>query len=698
MTAHTGDSITIGDYIYEYIENTGQYADWGLHARVVDTTKTSYGAIQNPVTLNGSTLYVRVMSSCFSMCENMTSAPEIPSTVELLDNCFEWCTSLETAPVIPASATSVGGMFSNCENLRGKVVINSSTLSEYNWMFNGIEHHIVLYGTSTQLQDIVDESPSRIAEYIHYPWELSASISASRQLTDMMTVNIYIYATSNYGSYTDHHMVRQTKLYKDGNQISATFRPINGYSNIWPYFDEDNYEVTLKAEIPIGSSASSFYAEVYDEYGSVRTSTVTVPEYILPSVDFDVYRTNNSGTKDDEGTYGLIQATISYTSAIANLVAPTVKTGSTDISSNVTWYTTTPPYGVSSTSISDWSTVVYSGQTPPTVYGLINGSFSQASSYQITLIAEDNKGGQSTPITQTLSTAYYTIDFLAGGKEIAFGLPANDSLTTNQQNVGLFKCGMEAKFNEEVVFNEDVTIAQDLAASNFVATQNITTPQIIVTGLVGEIKMWAGKTVPNGWLECNGDVQLISDYPLLAKVLELSWGTPTIVDSSDTTVNLNKFYFEKINGYYIFIQNPTGSPVAEGWYESSTFYLPNLNGKVPVGQDTSDVDFSNVGGSGGSKYVQAHTHAVSTQPAFTIPNHTHTGYYRKDNSTGGGADRIGHSGAYAASGIVITPSSGGGGACTRTTNVAIGAVSGATTGSSGNLQPYAVVKYIICAA
>ena len=92
------------------------------------------------------------------------------------------------------------------------------------------------------------------------------------------------------------------------------------------------------------------------------------------------------------------------------------------------------------------------------------------------------------------------------------------------------------------------------------------------------------------------------------------------------------------------------------------------------------------GDTGGSKYMQAHTHGF-TQPK--IPNHTHTGYYRKDNTIGGGADRLGHSGAYSASNITITPSSGGGGSCT---GGAVGAVSGATTGNADNMQPYIVVN------
>ena len=64
----------------------------------------------------------------------------------------------------------------------------------------------------------------------------------------------------------------------------------------------------------------------------------------------------------------------------------------------------------------------------------------------------DTAQGSSTPITQILSTAYYTIDFKAGGKEIAFGSPANDDLTDidgkDCSDIGLFKCEMNTLFND----------------------------------------------------------------------------------------------------------------------------------------------------------------------------------------------------------------------------------------------------------
>ena len=100
---------------------------------------------------------------------------------------------------------------------------------------------------------------------------------------------------------------------------------------------------------------------------------------------------------------------------------------------------------------------------------------------------------------------------------------------------------------------------------------------------------------------------------------------------------------------------------------------------------------------GGNKdaIIPYHNHSTAiTQPTFTIPNHTHKGYYRKDNTVGGKADRIGHAGAHAASDIVTTPSSGGGGACTRTTNVAVTVNYAGTDGNTtdANMQPYIIVN------
>jgi len=90
---------------------------------------------------------------------------------------------------------------------------------------------------------------------------------------------------------------------------------------------------------------------------------------------------------------------------------------------------------------------------------------------------------------------------------------------------------------------------------------------------------------------------------------------------------------------------------------STTFNLPNLKGRVPVGLDTSQTEFNTMGKTGGHKDLQAHTH--------TFPNADSRGAWVGIASTAGGA---------------ATWSS---------------ATSSTGTGNAGNLQPYQVVNYII---
>ena len=92
---------------------------------------------------------------------------------------------------------------------------------------------------------------------------------------------------------------------------------------------------------------------------------------------------------------------------------------------------------------------------------------------------------------------------------------------------------------------------------------------------------------------------------------------------------------------------------------STTFNLPNLKGRVAVGQDTTQTEFDTIGEIGGSKYLQAHNHN------FIVGNI----YYQT-----GGTNAI----------VPVNPP-GAGSIETSTTG----------TGDSGNLQPYQVVCYII---
>ena len=147
--------------------------------------------------------------------------------------------------------------------------------------------------------------------------------------------------------------------------------------------------------------------------------------------------------------------------------------------------------------------------------------------------------------------------------------------------------------------------------------------------MAGEIKMWAGDTIPDGWLLCDGSEVSKTTYPNLYEAIGDLWGVPS---------------------------------------SSSNFKLPNLAGKVPVGYNSADTDFTPVGHTDGEK-----THKLTIAE---MPSHSHSrNYYSSDWCANG--TKSGYHGSDTGT-KKVTGSTGG-------------------NGAHNNLQPYAVVKYIICA-
>ena len=181
---------------------------------------------------------------------------------------------------------------------------------------------------------------------------------------------------------------------------------------------------------------------VTDSRGQTTTKTldpISVNGYVAPSVSFDVERTDSTGAPEDEGTYGLIEATLTFTDVVADAVAPSVvltDDAGTQTTPTVTWYTD----DTLTTSVT-WSSL----SSGDTVYGIFSGLSTQHS-YQVSVRPRDSEG-TGTAVTQTIGAAFYTVDFLAGGHGIAFGKPAS--------NVG-FECAMDATF-EETLTAQDMT-------------------------------------------------------------------------------------------------------------------------------------------------------------------------------------------------------------------------------------------------
>lgn len=148
---------------------------------------------------------------------------------------------------------------------------------------------------------------------------------------------------------------------------------------------------------------------------------------------------------------------------------------------------------------------------------------------------------------------------------------------------------------------------------------------------IGSVLPYAGTIIPANWLLCNGSEISRTDYSQLFNVIGTKYGT------------------------------------GDG---STTFNLPNLKGRVPVGQDSTQSEFSTLGKTGGEKTV--------TLTVDQMPSHNHSTNIGTALSTDSGGYRVGESGVVKINDNISRNSDSQGGGQAH-----------------NNLQPYIVQKYII---
>lgn len=214
---------------------------------------------------------------------------------------------------------------------------------------------------------------------------------------------------------------------------------------------------------------------------------------------------------------------------------------------------------------------------------------------------------------------------------------------------------------------------------------------------VGTVQMWAGSSsAPEGWLVCDGSGYSPETYPKLFATISNAYG------------------------------GTVGAPL-----------LPNLKGRIPVGQDAAQGEFDTIGEAGGEKTV-ALTEAQLAAHAHALPNHVHSiahdhgaftsgagsahshgpgtlsGYYRMrtDDDSGSaarGAVEYLYSAYNSNNGAVVINAGATATESAHTHSIDVPAFSGnsgdptslpdtetvGTGAAHNNLQPYLVMRYII---
>jgi len=163
-------------------------------------------------------------------------------------------------------------------------------------------------------------------------------------------------------------------------------------------------------------------------------------------------------------------------------------------------------------------------------------------------------------------------------------------------------------------------------------------PELLVP--VGVVLAYGSSNAPHGWLNCLGQEVLRADYPSLFAVIGTTYGA------------------------------------GDG---STTFNLPNLAGRVAVGQGSGlGLTPRSMGATGGVE-----THALNTSE---MPSHSHT-----SNAVGGTIGLITADGAYTAINVdssAVEPNVYSAPAALSINNAGEGA-------AHNNVQPFVVLNYII---
>lgn len=219
----------------------------------------------------------------------------------------------------------------------------------------------------------------------------------------------------------------QTKTYGTNLTLSSTIPTRAGYA-FKGWATSSTGAVAYQAGGTYSANAAVTLYAVWELLGNVKIES------------YSAIRCDSSGNALDEGTYGKFTCTYILSGQGVNEGSVTGRYRASDVSTwsnitNITQGDHIKAEGVASLSVN--------------VSCLIS-NLSQDKSYLIELTVTDSYGNTAIA-SDYISQAYFTMDFLAGGKGIGIGTVA--SCDESKHPNGLLTCGMDALFNGTVNIN-----------------------------------------------------------------------------------------------------------------------------------------------------------------------------------------------------------------------------------------------------
>ena len=575
---------------------------------------------------------VTTMQQMFYDCDSLTTlnvSNWITSNVTTMEQMFHGCSSLITLNVSgwnTANVTNMSELFSDCSSLTSLNVSswNTAKVTNMGWMFDGC-------------RSLTSLNPSNFNTS-----RVKSMACMFRNCNSLTILDI-----SNFSFAGLNNSKSLATMFAGSPGINNIYFPLSttSYSTNSLFTSDSNQHYLLNKNNSASSSIISFWKNVAASYPNVHYE---FDDNSLPTVgNLSALRvaSNGSRTFSQQGLYAYLSASV----IVYSDYLPTGYTNELKLPLNVLVDnispSTTPTWTLNS-STNMYETWIQLNDT--------NGhDFKVAASDSIKKNNVQVASRTGTYLSYTLSKVFTLVDYYHDNTTQTEGIAFGKYATT----ANMFDCDMPSRFT---------------SSANF-------TGSVIIERLVGEIKTYAGPTVPTGWLECDGSEVLIEDYPLLAAALSADHPDPNDPD-----------YVEPIWG------TPTS-------YDS--FVLPDLTGRVPVGYDLNDTAFDAVGKhklENSNGYIGTKTVGLGID---NMPAHNHGKASLTGNS---GGSVFGGGQGSTSSGIMTRAYSSGRQYKTDGTGtngwywLYVDASHTHTTEGKGtahnNIQPYAVVKYIICAA